>query len=146
MGMFEGLERMKQWLQSGDQFIQQVNALWNSGPRVDVYDAGDKVKVVIEAPGLMNAANKHQWAVRVVDQSLVLRGKLQVDQSAQSDFGRTYSERHYEQFTKIVPLPASVERKPFSVRYEDGLLTIVLVKRKDEEGDEWHRIDFPRKK
>jgi HSP20 family molecular chaperone IbpA len=146
MGMFEGLERMKQWLQSGDQFIQQVNALWNSGPRVDVYDTGDKVKVVIEAPGLMNAANKHEWAVRIIDQSLVLRGNLQVAQSAHSDFGRTYSERHYEQFTKIVPLPAPVERKPSSIRYEDGLLTILLAKRKEDADDEWYRIDLTRRK
>lgn len=144
--MFEGLERMKQWLQSGDQFFQQVNALWNSGPRVDVYDSGDKVLVIIEAPGLMNAASKHQWAVRVVDQSLVLRGQLQIDQSARNDFGRTYSERRDEQFTKVVPLPASVERKPSSVRYDDGLVTIVLDKRKDDPGDDWHRIEFSRKK
>ncbi|KIL39795.1 hypothetical protein SD70_18035 [Gordoniibacillus kamchatkensis] len=144
--MFEGLERMKQWLQSGDQFFQQVHALWNSGPRVDVYDTGDKVKVVIEAPGLMNAASRHQWAVRVIDHNLVLRGQLHIDQSARSDYGRTYSERRDEQFTKIVPLPAPVERKPSAVRYDDGLVTIVLDKRKDDAGDEWHRIDFSRKK
>jgi HSP20 family molecular chaperone IbpA len=144
--MFDGLERVKQWLQSGDQFFQQVNALWNSGPRVDVFDVGGKVKVIIEAPGLMNAAGRHEWAVRVIEQSLMLRGLLQIEESARSDYGRTYSERREEHFTKIIPLPVPVESKPASVRYADGLVTVLLNKRQDGSGDEWHRIDFGRKK
>lgn len=144
--MFDGLDRVKQWLQSGDQFFQQIHALWNSGPRVDVYEQGDKVKVVIEAPGLMNAASKHQWAVKVVDQSMYLRGKLQAQQSFRNDHGHTYGERQEEQFTKIIPLPAPVLRKPSSVRYDDGLVTVVFEKRKEAADDEWQPIDFSRKR
>lgn len=145
--MFDGLDRVKQWLQSGDQFFQQIHALWNGGPRVDVYEHGDKVKVVVEAPGLMNAANKHQWAVKVIDQHLHLRGALQVQQSVRSEPGRTYSERREEEhFTKIVPLPAPVHRKPLNVRYDDGLVTILFAKRKDAVQDDWQPIDFTRKK
>ncbi|MFC0212357.1 Hsp20/alpha crystallin family protein [Paenibacillus chartarius] len=144
--MFDGWERMKHWLQSGDQFFQQMQALWHNGPRAEVYETEDKVKVVIEAPGLMTAAGKHQWAVRVVEQSLMLRGKLHMQQSVRSDYGRTYSERHDEHFTKIIPLPAPVENKPSLIRYDDGLVTIVLKKRKDVTIDEWHPIDLNRRK
>jgi HSP20 family molecular chaperone IbpA len=145
--MFDGLDRLKMWLQSGDQFFQQIHALWNNGPRVDVYEHGDKVKVVIEAPGLMNAASKNQWAVKVSEQNLFLRGRLHMQQSVRSDPGRTYSERREEeQFMKIIPLPAPVHQKPTSVRYDDGLVTILFEKRRDAVEEIWQPIDFTRKK
>jgi HSP20 family molecular chaperone IbpA len=102
-----------------------------------------KVKVVIEAPGFKPAYHRHQWAFRMGNQNLYLRGKLDSEKSIQSDFGTFYKERSNEQFTKIIPLPSSVKCKPSSVHYEDGLVTIVLDKHQAAPAEEeWHPLNF----
>jgi HSP20 family molecular chaperone IbpA len=144
--MFEGFERMRHWLQFSEPLLQQIHAIWTGGPKVEVCDQNNTVKVVIEAPELLHAQNKHQWAVRVIDQNLYLRGQLQQEETAHNDCGRYYSERRNEQFTKVIPLPAPVVRKPVSVKYEDGLVTILLEKQKGPSEDEWQPLDFYKKK
>lgn len=140
--MSEMIDQIKQLLQSGNQFFRQLGDLWNQSPKVDVYDQGSKVKVVIEAPGLIRGKNRHQWAIRVVDQNLLLRGELEVKESVGNDFGQYYMSRSSEQFTRMIPLPAPVQRKPVSVDYEDGRVTIVLQKLKGRDDDGWHVLDF----
>lgn len=138
-------EQIKQLIQSGNHLFRQLDDLWNLSPKVDVHEQGNKVKVVVEAPGLMNGRNRHQWAIRIVDQNLFLRGQMDVKESARNDFGGYHGRRRTEQFTRVIPLPAPVLRKPSSVDYADGRVTIVLEKQKGRTDDDWHPLDFSHK-
>jgi HSP20 family molecular chaperone IbpA len=138
--MSDMLEQIKHLLQSGDQLFMQFNELWKQNPKVDVHEQGNKVKVLIEAPGLDR--NRHQWAFRVTDQQLCIRGQLDVQETATSDWGSTFSHRNSQQFTRIIPLPVPVHRKPSSVHYSDGLVTIVLEKQQGFDDDGWRALEF----
>ncbi|KIL37611.1 hypothetical protein SD71_03125 [Cohnella kolymensis] len=137
------LEQIKHLLQSGDQLFRQFNELWRQYPKTDVQEQGNKLKVIIDAPGLDR--NRHQWLFRVEDRQLHLRGQLDVQESVTGDRGNRFSQRMSEQFTTVIPLPAPVHRNPSSVHYSDGRVTIVLEKQRGFDQDGWRSLEFSNK-
>lgn len=90
-------------------------------PPVEVADKGDSVVITAVAPGL----NKDEVELTVLGDTLTIAGekKLSAD-------GATYirHERPHGRFRRLIDMPYSIEQDKISASYEDGVLTIVLLK------------------
>jgi HSP20 family molecular chaperone IbpA len=143
--MLREFDRVMSRLQSLSRyrpFAESVLSMWNGGSLgVDVSDQGHTVKVAIAAPGVPREL-RDRWAMRVSDESLIVKGELLREMSVRHDNGRMASERSAETFIRVVPLPCPVEQKPESVKYRDGVLTIVLRKRTTHPGEGWVDLTF----
>lgn len=139
--MLEDFDRLfHQLVKTQRQFVRLFDEFREQGPKVHVHDLGKTLRLVIEAPGLPKKTF-HEWAVRVLDQAIVLRGQYDVEQMVENNSGGFYREKRAERFTRMVPIPYPVRRRPSSVRYEDGLLTVVFDKQRGEGEEGWIPLD-----
>lgn len=139
--MLEDFDRLlHQLVKTQKQLIKLFGEFREPGPKVHVHDLGKTVRLVVEAPGLPKRT-LHEWAVRVLDQAIVLRGHYDLEHMVESDAGGFYRKKQTEQFMRTVPLPCSVRRRPSSVRCEDGLITIVFDKQRYAGDEGWILLD-----
>lgn len=121
--------------------IEKALPGWLQGPRAEVIDLGEQVKLIIEAPGL-DKQSRFKWAYKTMRDHLILRGQLHVEQTLHTNQGRYYSERQSSDFLKWIPLPATVKRKPLSIRYRKGLLEILLEKQSGPPDERWYELNL----
>lgn len=91
----------------------------------EVADDDSEVLVRLEVPGM----NADDFSLEVVGDVLVVRGEKHLSRDGQH--GNYYvSERAYGRFERAVQLPAEVDESAASARYDAGVLTVRLPKRK----------------
>ena len=143
--IFREMEQLQHYLHSPQIYngiIEPLHHLLSGGgPKVEVFDQGQTAKVVINVPGL-SKDKKHLWSMRVIDQSLYIRGKWDQEQTAKQDGRQYYSEKRSEQFVRTIPLPFPVRRKPSEVEYKNGLLTVTLTRQHEKMDDGWVDLQF----
>ncbi len=95
------------------------------GPEVDVHDLKDKVMVKADIPGM----EKKDFDISVYGNTLVIKGeKKHAQEIKEKDCVR--SERFYGSFNRTVTLPAEVDDRRVKATYKDGVLELVLPKKK----------------
>jgi HSP20 family protein len=102
-------------------------------PNVDVLDDGEKIRVLIELPGI-EAAD-----VRVAVRGRLLTVKGQKKGRIRSREGIRFfcMERYFGSFVKSVPLPRPVNTHQARSRLKNGLLEVVLPRVPDQREKEY---------
>lgn len=92
-------------------------------PAVDVKDEGDKIKVIVDLPGM----KKEDIHVRADEDKIVI--KAEKEKSKENEGGDyLIQERSNVSYYRVIPLPEYVDPDSAKARYKDGELEIELNK------------------
>lgn len=95
-------------------------------PAINVYDAGDKLVVTAETPGV----DAGDIDLSVVENSLTLSGKR--NGGPENKDGRYYRrERFSGQFSRTITLAEKVDPNNVTARFRNGVLTVELAKSRE---------------
>jgi HSP20 family protein len=107
------------WMGAGERF----------GPRVDLRETPEDVRISAELPGLTSA----DISVSVSRDSVTISGEKRVDREKKT--GRFYQvERAHGSFRRTIPLPAAVDDGKVEASFENGILSVTLPKRQAGSG------------
>ena len=99
-------------------------------PRVDVSETGKEVKVSAELPGM----EEKDISVELGDNMLTLRGEKREEHE---DKGKNWycREQTYGSFSRVIPLPSSVDGVSAKATFKRGKLTVKIPKKTEEQMD-----------
>ncbi len=111
-----------------EALAKEDDPFWNpirfgGGPRVEMEESDDTIKVVAELPGLA----KEDFQVDLDDRYLTIRGEKS-GHSERKEGHLHISECSYGAFSRVVPLPCEVDRDKVKAKYKNGELRLVLPK------------------
>ncbi len=94
-------------------------------PRVNVYDSGDKLNMLIEIPGM------EKDAIRIVaqDGTLTISGERKINEVIKKD--ALLSELREGEFSRSFKIPEQIKLEKISADYKNGLLIIELPKQEE---------------
>ena len=94
-------------------------------PRMDIYEKGDKVIAEVELPGV----DPKNIEVEVKENTLRIeaKGEEKKEEKGKGYYRRELGRRYYK---RIVPLPTEVAGEKAEASYEDGILKVVIPKKK----------------
>ena len=92
-------------------------------PRLEVVENENEFVVMAELPGL----EEKDFHVEVHGKLLTLRGEKKDERSGESE-GRTWSERSYGEFRRVIELPVEVDGEKTSASFKNGVLAVTLPK------------------
>jgi len=92
-------------------------------PPVDLIDKEDSLVLKSEMPGV----RKEDIKVSVTDEEISLSGKVERKKEEKEE-NYYYSERAYNAWRRIIPLPVRIQSDKAKAKYENGLLEITLPK------------------
>ncbi len=105
--------------------IRRFPASWDvaqSGPRTNLYDAGDHLEMQVEVPGM----TKGDLNIRIQGNYLEISGSRQSDTPEEYTVHRV--ERGTAAFSKSFTLPSDVDPDKVEANLENGLLILLLPK------------------
>ena len=110
---------------SSSETLSPVSGTWR--PPLDLFEDADSYIVRADLPGVP----REEVAIEIEDERLVIRGERRTDRSRD---GEAYLrvERPAGPFSAEIALPASIDRKRIQASHRNGVLEIVLPKKKDE--------------
>ena len=117
------------WARSLDRLLEDV---WRNdagmaparfAPRLEVVESEAEFLVTAELPGL----EEKDFHIEVHGKVLTLRGEKRVERSGESE-GRTWSERSYGEFRRVVELPVEVDGEKAAASFKNGVLAVTLPK------------------
>lgn len=97
-------------------------------PRIDVDGSDQSVKLSAEVPGI----DEKDLNVTVTDDSILLKGEKQAEETQKSGKGFQSIERHYGAFERVIALPCKVDSDKAEARLKNGILTVVIPKAQKE--------------
>jgi HSP20 family protein len=112
-----------------DRFFNEPwfgDRLWADGatlPTVDMYQTDDDIVVKATLPGV----KPDDIAISVTGDVLTLRGSA-TEESGQQNAMYYLRERRHGEFSRSLPLPASVAADKAKADFENGILTLTLPK------------------
>ena len=112
-----------------DRFFNEPwfgDRLWADGatlPTVDMYQTDDDIVVKATLPGV----KPDDIAISVTGDVLTLRGSA-TEESGQQNATYYLRERRHGEFSRSLPLPASVVADKAKADFENGILTLTLPK------------------
>jgi HSP20 family protein len=112
-----------------DNFLAPVDArsgqsaLQTAWPSVDVHENDAAYTVTVEVPGL----DPKEVEVNLRDNMLIVSGEKRQEQTSE-DGGRTWTERTYGRFERVVPLETEVDADKIEATHHNGVLKIALPK------------------
>jgi len=109
--LFESLEPFQPW-----RAVRQF-------PPVNLYDAGDRYVLTVQAPGMAPG----DLDLSITGETLTLRGERKRAEGV-SDESYRRQERPHGRWTRTVTLPDRVEGAQVSASYAQGVLTVTLPK------------------
>lgn len=109
--LFESLEPFQPW-RTARQF-----------PPVNLYDAGDRYVLTVQAPGMAPG----DLDLSITGETLTLRGERKRPEGV-SDESYRRQERPHGRWTRTVTLPDRIEGGQVSASYAQGVLTVTLPK------------------
>lgn len=95
--------------------------------KVDVKDAGDKIVVTAEVPGVL----MNELDITVTPQYLSIAGEKKREKEEERK-GYYHMERQYGYFRRVVPLPCEIDSDAVDAVFKDGVLTIAMPKTQAE--------------
>ncbi|MBN1347738.1 MAG: Hsp20/alpha crystallin family protein [Phycisphaerae bacterium] len=96
------------------------------GPRVNVSETEDDVKVEAELPGI----DPKDVDIRLTGDVLTISGRTEQEQKDEKK-NYHYHERRYGQFQRSIRLPNTVDPDKVDAAFKNGLLTVTVAKRTD---------------
>lgn len=121
--------RNEPWPSSVDRMLEDIwrgdatVAAARFAPRLEVVENEDDFVVTAELPGL----EEKDFHVEVHGKSLTLRGEKRNERSGENE-GRTWTERSYGEFRRVIELPVEVDSAKTSAAYKNGILAVTLPK------------------
>lgn len=103
--------------------VQKTDKKRRTNPAVNVREYVDKIELQIAVPGL----SKEQVTI-TIDNDLL---KVEALDSDQKNATYRLREFNYEGFTKNFRLPESIDPNSINARFESGILTLTLDKKKE---------------
>jgi HSP20 family protein len=97
-------------------------------PAVDVSETDAEVHVQAELPGVL----PEEVTITAEEDTLVLKGEKKVERESKEKQWHVI-ERSYGSFSRVVPLPASVDSAEAKASYKDGVLEITLPKKPEKQ-------------
>ena len=103
---------------------------WN--PRCDVTERDDAIVVHAELPGV----NADDMSVEVQGNTLRIHGEKKEEKTEEKEGQRTYSERFFGSFERVLTLPPDVDESAIEATLRDGVLEVKVprMKRASPEG------------
>lgn len=99
--------------------------------KVDIEEAGDVYKVQAELPGV----KKEDIHVDIDGAIVSIKAEIQQKNSSGEDSRNLRSERYYGSVSRRFELPSEIDLEQAEASYEEGLLHLVLPKRKAVENN-----------
>lgn len=96
-------------------------------PAVDVRETGTDVVVKAELPGV----DAKDVDITVEGNMLTIKGERKSEENKKEE-GYYYSERRYGSFVRSLTLPREVDEARTRASYKDGVLTVLMPKKKEE--------------
>jgi HSP20 family protein len=96
-------------------------------PLVDISETDKEIKVTIELPGV----DKNDIDLRVKNNNLIIKSTIKKNVSKQEE-DMVYQERSYQQYYRTVPLPEYADEKQVNAKYNNGILEVIIGKKKTE--------------
>lgn len=94
--------------------------------KVDISENDDAYTVMAEIPGV----SKEDIHVTVEGNVVSLHAEIKQQDSQQKDGNIVHSERYYGAVSRSFQLPVELDEAEASARYENGILTLLLRKKK----------------
>jgi HSP20 family protein len=120
---FAGLEQLRRMLWEGTQprpgFLEASATAW---PRANFYDAGDRLLLVAEVPGL----SAGDISINATQEAVSIAGARKAEQP--SGYSVHRRERAAASFARTFALPCKVDLEKTTATVKDGLLTLSLAK------------------
>ena len=121
------------WLPSifNELFDNNWTASSTTTPAINVSEDKDKYEVEVAAPGM----TKDDFRIHVTQDGELVIGVEKKLQSEDKNEEKKYLRREfsYSKFEQTIDLPDNVERSRISAKVNDGVLTISLPKKTEEE-------------
>lgn len=92
-------------------------------PSTDIHDAGDKLVVKTDLPGL----EKKDIDISVQGNTLFIKGEKKHEKEI-DDAGYLRSERFYGHFERAIPLTEDINPEKIEAEYKNGVLTVNVSK------------------
>jgi HSP20 family protein len=92
-------------------------------PSVDVAESDQAYTVTAELPGL----EQKDVELNLRDNALTLSGEKR-QETSESDGGRSYTERSFGRFERVIPLPEEVDADRVAATFKNGVLKVTLPK------------------
>ena len=92
-------------------------------PRIEVVENENEFVLTAELPGL----EEKDFHVEVHGKVVTLRGEKRSERSGESE-GRTWSERTFGEFRRVIELPVEVDGDKATAAYKSGVLSVTLPK------------------
>ena len=106
-----------------------VPVLFKGGePKVDIIQEEKEIIVKADVPGV----KKEDIQVTVTDDAITLKGETKTNTETKKE-NYFHSERFYGCFSRTLPLPAAVDPKKATAKFEDGVLTVTIPKTAETE-------------
>ena len=105
-------------------------------PSVDVAETEQAYTVTAELPGL----EQKDVELNLRDNALILSGEKR-QESHDENGGRTYTERSFGRFERVIPLPEEVDADRVEANFKNGVLKVTLPKNPKAQ-DKTRRIEI----
>lgn len=135
------VRKSQNWLPSlfsdffGNEWLDNVNS---TTPAVNIIENDDEFNVEVAVPGL----SKDDFKVRVDDNDRLHISFEKKVENSEKDKKGNYLRREfsYSNFQRTMLLPDSVNKDEVSAKVEDGVLSIVIPKKKEEKEAKKERL------
>ncbi|MFC3532368.1 Hsp20/alpha crystallin family protein [Vogesella facilis] len=105
--------------------------------KLDVSESDSGYTVLAEVPGV----SKDDIQVEIDGPQITIKAEVKQFDSQDKDERTLRSERYYGMVSRSFQLPADIDRELASARYENGVLTLTLPKRRGSAGGTRLQID-----
>ncbi|WP_418561310.1 Hsp20/alpha crystallin family protein [Rikenella microfusus] len=127
-------KRSQNWLPSifndffGNEWLAKANS---NSPAINIRETEDRYEVEVAAPGL----TKDDFKIRIEDDNqLIVTMDKSSENNEEKEEGRYLRrEFYYSHFQQSMILPENIDKERIGAKVENGVLTIDIPKRKEEE-------------
>jgi len=93
-------------------------------PLIDIANKGDAIAVTIELPGV----RKEDIELNLTENTLAVRAKAKHEEKEEKK-GYYYHERGFQEYSRLISLPAEVIPSTATAKYNNGVLVVTIKKK-----------------
>ena len=127
LGIYDDMNQMLDSLYAFPPSRQLGGTLWH--PTVDIYNRKNEIVAELELPGI----SRKDLCITFEPDHLIVEGTREQAEECE-DGERYYVERSYGAFHRVIHLPMTVDECKSKATLKDGLLTVVMPKKRRTSG------------